>query len=43
MHTRNFAVLDSACNSTICGKIWLGGYLKSLDKEDSSRFDRLKG
>ena len=29
---RNCAVLDSACSSTVCGKIWLDGYLKSLEK-----------
>ena len=34
---RNCAVLDSACSSTVCGKIWLDGYLKSLDKEDKPK------
>ena len=34
---RNCAVLDSACSSTVCGKIWLDGYLKSLDKEDKTK------
>ena len=41
---RNCAVLDSACSSTVCGKAWLDGYLKSLDKEDRVvRLSRLKG
>ena len=34
---RNCAILDSACSSTVCGKLWLDGYLKSLDKEDQNK------
>ena len=30
------AVLDGACSSTVCGKLWLDGYLKSLDKESQN-------
>ena len=34
MDLGNFAVLDSACSSTVCGKKWLDGYIDSLDKSD---------
>ena len=37
MDARNCAVLDSACSSTVCGKLWLDVYLKSLDKEDQKK------
>ena len=40
---RNCAILDSACSSTICGKIWLDGYLKSLDKEDNGKVCQTDG
>ena len=40
---RNCAVLDRACSSTVCGKIWLDGYLKSLDKEDSGKVVQTDG
>ena len=36
MNARDCAVLESACSSTVCGKIWLDGYLKSFDKEDKT-------
>ena len=39
---RNCAVLDSACSSTV-RKIWLDGYLKSLDKEDSDKVVQTDG
>ena len=32
----NCALPDSACSSTVCGRIWLDGYLKSLDKEEKT-------
>ena len=28
--SRNCAVLDSACSSTVCGEMWLDNYLNSL-------------
>ena len=37
------AVLDSACSSTVCGKVWLDGYLKSLDKEDRGKVVQAEG
>ena len=37
LDARNCVVLDSACSSTVCGKFWLDGYLKSLDKEDKTK------
>ena len=40
---RNCAVLDSACSSTVCGKVWLDGYLKSLDKEDRGKVVQAEG
>ena len=40
---RNCAVLDSACSSTVCGKVWLDGYLKSLDKEDGGKVVQAEG
>ena len=39
---RNCAVLDSACSSTVC-KLWLAGYLKSLDKEDQNKVYQTEG
>ena len=41
--SRNCAVLDSACSSTVCGKLWLDGYLKSLDKEDQIKVYQTEG
>ena len=40
---RNFAVLDSACSSTVCGEIWLENYLNSLDHEDRRKIKRSIG
>ena len=40
---RNCAVLDSACSSTVCGKLWLDGYLESLGRRTKTRFTRLNG
>ena len=40
---RYCAVLDSACSSTVCGKLWLDGYLKSLDKEDHNKVYQTEG
>ena len=40
---RNGAVLDSACSSTVCDKLWLDGYLKSLDKEDQNKVYQTEG
>ena len=40
---RNCVVLDSACNSTVCGKLWLDGNLKSLDKEDQNKVYQTEG
>ncbi len=31
INTGNCAVLDSACSSTVCGKMWFDSYLQSLD------------
>ena len=31
---RNCAVLDSACNSTVCGDKWINNYIQSLDNSD---------
>ena len=40
---RKCAVLDSACSSTVCGKLWLDGYLKALDKEDQHKVYQTEG
>ena len=40
---RNCAVLDSACSSTVCGKLWHDGYLKSLDKADQNKVYQTEG
>ena len=34
IEARNYAVLDCACSSTVCGKRWLNYYLDSLDDKD---------
>lgn len=33
--TLNFAVVDSGCSKTVCGKLWLKCYLDSLNDSDS--------
>ena len=30
----NFAVLDSACSTTVCGENWLNNYLQTLNRSD---------
>ena len=30
----NYAVLDSACNSTVCGNVWLQAYKQTLSKKE---------
>ena len=41
--SHNCAVLDSACSCTVCGKLWLDGYLKSVDKEDQNKVYQTEG
>ena len=36
----NFAVLDSACNVTVCGENWLDNYLQSLSRCDRRKFQQ---
>ena len=43
MDARNCAVLDIACSSTVCGKVWHDGYLKSFDKEHSDEAVQAEG
>ena len=33
----NWAVLDSACSSTVCGDKWINNYIKSLDSIDKTK------
>ena len=40
---RNFAVLDSACSSTVCGDSWLTNYIESLDMNDRLKVKQTKG
>ncbi|XP_071114334.1 uncharacterized protein [Haliotis cracherodii] len=37
------AVLDSACSSTVCGRMWLDVYMDSLDKKDRDTVTRCEG
>lgn len=40
---RHCAVLDSACSSTVCGKVWLDEYVKRLDVEDRETVTKTEG
>ena len=33
----NYAILDSACSSTVCGKKWLTTYMNSLDSTERGK------
>ena len=35
--SQNCAVLDSACSSTVCGRIWMDNYIDSLYPEDKQK------
>ena len=35
--TTNYAILDSACTSTVCGETWLKCFLDSMDKDNRKR------
>ena len=39
--SRNSAVLDSACSSTVCGKSWLNDYINSLDGYNCEKVKRI--
>ena len=36
----NCSILGIACNSTMCGKKWLDGYLDSLDQSDKRKIQQ---
>ena len=38
--TFNFAILDSGCTSTVCGKEWLAVYRQSLSDEEKKSMDK---
>ncbi|CAH1261910.1 FBXW7 [Branchiostoma lanceolatum] len=38
--TEPYAVLDSACSSTVCGSAWMDQYLSGLDKKDIMNVSR---
>ena len=40
---RNWAVLDSACSSTVCGDSWINNYIQSLDKVDRQKVKQTEG
>ena len=33
----NYAILDSVCSSTICGKKWLTTYMNSLNRKEKGK------
>ena len=35
--TLGYAIVDSGCNRTVCGDLWLNTYLDSLSKEDRKK------
>ena len=37
INNSNFAVLDSACSSTVCGENWFNNYLESLGRCDKRK------
>jgi transposase InsO family protein len=43
IEARQCAVLDSACSSTVCGKMWLDNYLDCLDSGDRAKVERKEG
>ena len=36
------AVLDSGCNTTVCGREWLNVYLESLDEDDKTKVRKIE-
>ena len=41
--TKNAAVLDSGCSSTVCGKLWIEQYLNSLSSYNQTKIIRMEG
>ena len=37
-----YAILDSACSSTICGKKWLTTYMNSLNRKEKGKICKMK-
>ena len=38
----NYAILDSACSSTVCGKKWLATYINSLGSIERGKLCKVK-
>ena len=40
---RNCAIFDSACSSTVCGRSWIDGYIKSLNEGHREKIGQTVG
>ena len=40
---RNYAILDSACSSTVCGQNWIDSYINSLNEGDRKKVQQTVG
>jgi hypothetical protein len=43
MDVRNCAVLESACNSTVCDSTWINVYIDSRDDLDKNSINKIDG